>query len=123
MSSRGRGGATPRNESAQTNPARATEDARQAAVSTARGCLQQALKTELREDAKRNDLYASDEVFRDLNACVSQCTGVLRSLGDGEDVVVQMILQTLDAAAAPNEPHPALRGAVEEWCRHAYRAP
>ena len=122
MSSRERGGASPRNDAAQSEAARAAEDARQVAIANARRCLQQALKTELRDDAKRNDLYASDEVFRDLNACVSQCTGVLRSLGDAEDVVVQMILHTLDAAAAPNEPHPALRGAVEEWCRHAYRA-
>jgi len=47
---------------------------------------------------------------------------VLRGLGNDEDTVVGLMLRTLDEAAAPSEPHPALRGAVDEWTRQVYRA-
>jgi hypothetical protein len=93
-----------------------------AVVTSAWRCVQHALAARLPDDTKGRDLYASDEVFRQLHECVTEYAGVLRLMGDDEDTVARLMLRTLDEAAAPGEPHPALRDAVDEWTRHAYRA-
>lgn len=95
---------------------------RQAVVSSAWRCVENALHTALREDAKSRDIYGSDEVFRLLHECVTEYTIALRGLGEDEESTAKLMLFTLDEAAAPTEPHPALRCAVEEWCRQAFRA-
>ncbi|HEY5060253.1 MAG TPA: hypothetical protein VII52_01905, partial [Gemmatimonadaceae bacterium] len=61
--------------------------------------------------------YASDQVFRHLHACASECARELYKLGQDGDRVVAFMLAGAIAAAEPDTLHPAVLRAIAEWCR------
>lgn len=111
----------PKTNGTTDGPRDASAPTRDAVFASAWRCMQQALAMQLRDDAASRDLFASDALFRELHDCITTYTVVLRGLGDDEGAVVAVMLRTLDEASTPGEPHPALRDAVDEWTRQAFR--
>lgn len=66
--------------------------------------------------------YASDQVFRHLHVCASECARELYKLGQDGDRAVAFILAGAVAAAEPDTLHPAVLRAIADWCRDAQGA-
>lgn len=88
-------------------------------VESARKCFAVALTQPIRDDSPARELYASDQAFRDPNACAREYARRLLAAGEPADSIVGIILAAVDHAAEPGEAHPALRAAVDAWAREA----
>lgn len=88
-----------------------------------RRCIAHAIGAPLRVDVAPHELHVSDDVFRHLHACARACAQELYALGQDGDGVVATILAGAVAAAKPNELHPAVIRAIEQWCREARESP
>ncbi|HEY5060106.1 MAG TPA: hypothetical protein VII52_01160 [Gemmatimonadaceae bacterium] len=88
-----------------------------------RRCIAQAIGAPVRTDIAPHELHVSDDVFRHLHSCAQACAQELYALGQDGDGVVKTILAGAVAAAKPNELHPAVIRAIEQWCREARQSP
>jgi hypothetical protein len=84
-----------------------------------RACVAHAIGRPLEGDITPHSLSVSDAVFRELHHCVEACSRELYAVGQDEDGVVAMVLAGAAAAADPDELHPAVIRAMDQWCREA----
>jgi hypothetical protein len=82
-------------------------------------CMTLAIGAPISHGIAPADLEASDDVFRHLHACTEACAAALYRLGQEPEHVVEVVLAGAAAAADPDELHPAVIGAISQWCRDA----
>jgi hypothetical protein len=87
-----------------------------------RACIAHAIGAPIRDGIAPHELRASDDVFRQLHECAERCSHTLLCLGQDRDGAVAMVLAAARDAAEPDELHPAVLGAIEQWCREAESA-
>jgi hypothetical protein len=92
---------------------------RQAVFDAVRACLSHALCASLRSDASPQELHASDVVFRELHDCTETYARVLYAVGQGLSQVVALIIAAARGAATPDELHPSIVSALQQWCYEA----
>jgi hypothetical protein len=84
-----------------------------------RRCVADAIGARVSDDVSPHDLVASDDVFRNLHACTDAAAVALYRLGQTPEQVVSIVLAGAAAAAEPDDLHPAVTGAIAQWCREA----
>lgn len=105
------------------DPARWVHVTRQLMFDSIQRCVAQIVVAPICEGATPGGLHSSDDVFRRLHACAEACAKQLYALGQDEDQVAALVLSGAAAAADPVELHPAVKQAIEQWCRDAHESP
>jgi hypothetical protein len=101
------------------DPAEWQRTTRQSMFVSVRTCVADAIRSPVPNDLCPHDLYGSDDIFRNLCACVRAYARALFDLGQNDDGAVKMIVAAAQEAARPEELHPAILGAIAQWCREA----
>jgi hypothetical protein len=99
------------------DPAEWVRATRQFMFDSIRGCVARAIGPV--PDGEPQGIDLSDEVFRRLHACTLTSARALYALGQDGDAAAALILAGAEAAAEPDELHPAVLRAIEQWCRDA----
>jgi hypothetical protein len=93
---------------------------RQSVFEAARRCVSHAMYASLRGDMHPHELHASDVVFRELHVCVQAYSRALSALGQPEESSVGLIVAAARQASEPDDLHPSIVSAIEQWCREAH---
>jgi len=92
---------------------------RQSVFDAIRRCVSHAIYGSLTAATQPHELYASDTVFQELHICAEAYARGLYALGHNPESAAAVIVAAARQASAPNELHPSVVSALEQWCREA----
>lgn len=101
------------------DPAEWALTTRAAIFESVRRCVGHALYHSLQGEIHPRELEVSDAVFRELHSCTQSYAKALYTIGQKPDGVVALIVAAAREASQPDELHPCVVSALEEWCREA----
>jgi hypothetical protein len=95
---------------------------RTATFEAVRRCVTHALYSSL-ADVHPHELQVSDAVFRELHICTQAYAKALFAIGQGSEGAAALIVAAAREASLPDELHPCVVAALEEWCHEANARP
>ncbi len=88
-----------------------------------RRCVTHAMYSSFAVVAHPHELQASDAVFRELHVCTQAYSKALFAIGQGPSGASALIIAAAREAAQPDELHPCIVSALEQWCQEAHESP